>query len=124
MRRFLPAVALLAAGCAVAPQPTGPQALVSADAAGSARCGPDGDPICEARVIRVDGKRVFSRDAVAVEPGRRRLTVYCRYNVSIMIGDAHSVEREVVAELAAGRRYRVEARMRPEPCSIAIAEER
>ena len=124
MSRSLALCLLLLGGCAGTPQPSGSQALVRADAAGSARCGPDGDPICEARVIRVDGKRVFAADAVAVQPGRRRLTVYCRYNVSIMIGDAQHVEREVVAELAAGRHYRVEARMQPEPCSVAILEER
>jgi hypothetical protein len=86
--------------------------------------GPDAAPICEARVVRVDGKRVFATDAVAIEPGRRRLTVYCRFNLSIMIGDSQSVEREIVAELAAGGRYRLQARMQPSPCSVTLAEDR
>ena len=96
--------------------------MIRSHTANSARCGPDGDPICEARVIRVDGRRVFAADAVAVAPGRRRLTVYCRFNLSIMIGDSQSVEREIAAQVLAGRPYRLDARMQPEPCSVTLLE--
>ncbi|MGH8765320.1 MAG: hypothetical protein ACRET8_06350, partial [Burkholderiales bacterium] len=57
-------------------------------------------------------------------PGRHRLVVYCRYNLSIMIGDAQSVERELDVELAPGGRYRVLARMTPAPCSLALVREK
>jgi len=117
-------VLLLAAGCSAVPASSTTQAIVRADTSNSARCGPDGAPLCEARVIRVDGRRVLAADRLAVEPGRRRLTVYCRFNLSIMIGDAQSVERELEAELGAGKRFRFEGRMQPEPCAVALVEER
>jgi len=98
--------------------------VIRFDTADSARCGPDGSPICEARVIRVDGRRVFAGQALAVQPGRRVLDVYCRFNLSIMIGDSQSVERRVMADLEAGGRYRIAARMTPEPCSVALEEDR
>jgi hypothetical protein len=114
---------LAAAGCAGVPHATTPQAVIRFDTADSALCGPGGNPICEARVVGVDGKRVFAGDAVAVEPGTRRLTVYCRFNLSIMIGDSQSVERVLVATLEPTGRYRIEARMSPQPCSLALIDE-
>lgn len=77
----------------------------------------------EARIVRVDGRAIVGGAAVELAPGRHRLGVYCRYNLSIMIGDAQSVEREVEVELAAGARYRLEARMTPAPCTITLAKE-
>jgi hypothetical protein len=86
-------------------------------------CGQAGTPICEARLNHVDGRAVFSGDTVRVEPGRRRLGVFCRMNLSIMIGDAQTFQRELLVELKADRRYRLQASMQPEPCSITLAEE-
>ena len=79
----------------------------------------------EARIVRVDGRTVLGGAVVELAPGRHRLGVYCRYNLSIMIGDAQSVQREVEeVELAPGARYRLEARMDPAPCTVTLAEER
>jgi len=77
----------------------------------------------EARVVRVDGKAVVGGAVAEVEPGRRRLGIYCRYNLSIMIGDARSVERELEVNLAPGARYRIEARMTPEPCTVTLVRD-
>ena len=114
---------LAAAGCAGVPHATTPQAVIRFDTAEGTRCGPDSGPICEARVIRVDGQRVFAADAVAVEPGTRRFAVYCRFNLSIMIGDSQSIERPLVATLEPSGRYRLVARMSPQPCSVALIDE-
>jgi len=77
----------------------------------------------EARIVRVDGARVLASDTLSVAPGRHRLVVYCRYNLSIMIGDAQSAEREIEVELAPGGRYRLRARMAPEPCTVTLSRE-
>ena len=119
--RFALLGALLLGGCAAVPQNA---ARIEAFTANAQLCGHSGTPICEARVNRVDGKAVLASDPVHVEPGRRRLGVYCRINLSIMIGDAQSFQREIEATLDAGKRYRVEARMEPEPCTVSLAEER
>jgi hypothetical protein len=49
--------------------------------------------------------------------------VYCGFNTGIMIGDAQSAAGEIVADLAAGRRYRIVARMTPAPCTLTLKEE-
>jgi hypothetical protein len=113
--------ALVLSGCAAVPQNV---ARIEAYAANAQFCGHSGTPICEARVNRVDGQAVFASTTVHVEPGRRRLGVHCRINLSIMIGDAQTFQREIEATLDAGKRYRVEARMDPEPCTVTLAEER
>jgi hypothetical protein len=77
----------------------------------------------EARVVQVDGASVVGGSSVTIAPGRHRLVVYCRYNLSIMIGDAQSVERELEVDLAPGGRYRLRARMAPEPCSVTLVRE-
>lgn len=77
----------------------------------------------EARVVRVDGRTVLGGAVVELAPGRHRLGVYCRYNLSIMIGDAQSVERELEVELEPGARYRLQARMTPAPCTITLVKE-
>jgi len=77
----------------------------------------------EARVVRIDGARVIASDTLTLAPGRHRLVVYCRYNLSIMIGDAQSAEREIEVELAPGGRYRIRARMAPEPCTVTLSRE-
>jgi hypothetical protein len=75
----------------------------------------------EARIVRVDGARVLASDTLTLAPGRHRLVVYCRYNLSIMIGDAQSAERDIEVELAPGGRYRLVARMAPAPCALALS---
>ncbi|MGH8688494.1 MAG: hypothetical protein ACREVQ_12385 [Burkholderiales bacterium] len=77
----------------------------------------------EARVVRIDGVRVLASDTVSVLPGHHRLTVYCRYNLGIMIGDAQSTEREIEVDLAPGGRYRLRARMTPAPCTVTLEQE-
>lgn len=119
MKRALLPLAVLA-GCASAPPDA---ARVAAFAANAQSCGQSGAPVCEARVSRVDGRLVLAGDAVAVEPGPRRLGVHCRMNLSIMIGDAQSFQRELTVELAPGGRYRIEARTSPRPCSVALIDE-
>ena len=119
MKRTLLPLAVLA-GCASAPPDA---ARVAAFAANAQFCGQSGTPVCEARVNRIDGRLVLAGDAVAVEPGTRRLGVHCRMNLSIMIGDAQSFQRELTVELAPGGRYRIEARMSPRPCSVALIDE-
>jgi hypothetical protein len=113
--------ALLLCGCASAPPGA---ARIAAFSANAQFCGHAGTPICEARVHGVDGAAALSGAIAYVEPGRRRLRIFCRLNLSIMIGDAQTFEREIVAELAPGGRYRLEARMTPEPCSVALVEDR
>jgi hypothetical protein len=120
MKRALTLVLALA-GCASAPPEA---ARVEAFSANAQFCGQSGTPICEARVNRIDDRPVLSGDAVSVAPGRRRLGVHCRMNLSIMIGDAQSFQRELTVELAPRARYRLEARMTPEPCSVSLVEER
>lgn len=111
---------LIAAGCAAVPPGA---ARILAYTANAQLCGHAGTPICEARVNRVDGRSVLAADAVFVEPGRRRLGVHCRINLSIMIGDAQSFQRELEADLAPGRSYRIVARMEPQPCAVSLVEE-
>ena len=77
----------------------------------------------EARIVRVDGRTVLGGAVVDLAPGRHRLGVYCRYNLSIMIGDAQSMQREVEVELAPGARYRLEASMAPAPCTMRLVRE-
>ena len=119
MTRALLPLAVLA-GCASAPPDA---ARVAAFAANAQFCGQSGTPVCEARVNRVDGRLVLAGDAASVAPGPRRIGVHCRMNLSIMIGDAQSFQRELTAELAPGGRYRIEARMTPQPCSVALIDE-
>jgi hypothetical protein len=114
------ALCLVAAGCAAVPPGA---ARIQAHTANAPFCGHSGSPICEARVSRVDGKAVTASDAVFVEPGTRRLGVHCRINLSIMIGDAQSFEREITVDLAEGGRYRLDAAMAPEPCSVTLVRE-
>lgn len=115
---------LIAAGCAGTADTTGRPALVRELTSDSAECGQGNMPVCEARVVRVDGRRVLGAHPLAIEPGRRRLTVFCRVNVGLMIGDAQDFEREIEADLVPGGRYRVEARMHPAPCTVSLAEDR
>lgn len=103
-------VALLLAGCASAP-PDAAHVEVRAENG-------------EARILRVDGRTVLASSTLQIAPGRHRLVVYCRYNLSIMIGDGQSAERELRVDLAPGGRYRIDARMTPEPCSVSLAEVR
>lgn len=117
MRLALLTSAILLCGCASAPPYA---ARIDAFGANPQLCGDAGTPVCEARLNRVDGKRVLAADAAFVEPGRRRLGVFCRINLSIMIGDAQSFEREIEADLAPGARYRIVAHMAPEPCSVGL----
>jgi hypothetical protein len=77
----------------------------------------------EARVVRVDGRTVLGGAVVELAPGRHRLGVYCRYNLSIMIGDAQSIERELEVELEPGTRYRLQAGMAPAPCTMRLVKE-
>ena len=77
----------------------------------------------EARVVRVDGSRVLASATLTLAPGRHQLAVYCRYNLSIMIGDAKSAEREIDVEVAPGGRYRLLARMTPAPCTVTLLRE-
>ena len=119
MKRALLPLAVLA-GCASAPPDA---ARIASFAANAQFCGHSGTPICEARVNRIDGRHVLSSDAASVAPGPRRLGVHCRINLSIMIGDAQSFQRELTVELAPGGRYRIEARMSPRPCSVALIDE-
>ncbi|MDH5222640.1 MAG: hypothetical protein OEW94_15600 [Betaproteobacteria bacterium] len=118
MKRALPALLVLG-GCASAPPDA---ARVAAFSANAQFCGQSGTPICEARVNGIDGRPVLSGDAVSVAPGRRRLGVHCRMNLSIMIGDAQSFQRELTVELAPSARYRIEASMSPRPCSVALID--
>ena len=120
MKHALPLLLALA-GCAATPPDA---ARIEAFSANAQFCGQSGTPICEARVNRVDGRPVLSGEAVSVAPGRRRLGVHCRMNLSIMIGDAQSFQRELTVELAPGAHYRLEARMTPEPCSLLLVEDR
>jgi hypothetical protein len=77
----------------------------------------------EARVVSIDGRRVLAADAVHVPPGRHALGIFCHYNLGIMIGDAQSLERAIVADLEAGAKYRIEARMTPAPCTLNLVRE-
>ena len=122
-RLLFAAALLLAAGCAG--QPAGPQpALIESLRANPAQCGQSGAAICEARVNHVEGKPVFSAAAtLAVEPGRRTLGLFCKMNLSIMIGDAQSFQREAEVTLAPGGRYRIEATMEPAPCTLSLVDE-
>lgn len=116
-------LALAAFGCSSTSSHSPGSARIDAFTGNAQFCGQGGTPICEARINRVDGRTVLAGDVAHVEPGRRRLGVHCRMNLSIMIGDARSFQRELVADLEAGRRYRLQASMQPEPCSITLAEE-
>lgn len=121
----LAACAALAAGCST------PVALPSLQAArieffrgNAAFCGQSGSPICEARVNHVEGKPVLTfASHTDVAPGTHVLGLFCRINLSIMIGDAQSFQREVEVELVPGGRYRLEASMSPRPCTMQIIDE-
>lgn len=122
-RRLLAATLLLAAGCAGLPAGTQP-ATVASFLGNPALCGHSGNPVCEARVNHIEGKPVLSASAsIEVAPGRRTLGLFCKVGLSIMIGDAQSFQREVTAMLAPGGRYRVEAAMEPQPCTLALIDE-
>jgi hypothetical protein len=117
------ALPLLLAGCAGAP--VGPQpATVESFRANPAQCGQAGIAICEARVNHIEGRPVFSTSSsIEVPSGRRTLGLFCKMNLSMMIGDAQSFQREVSAVLVPGARYRVEAAMEPVPCSLTLVDQ-
>ncbi len=123
--RLLAVPILLAAGCSTLPAPAGTQpATIESFRANPALCGHAGSPICEARVNHVEGRPVFVfSSAVEVAPGLRTLGLFCKLNLSIMIGDAQSFQREVEVLLAPGGRYRVDARMEPRPCTMVLIDE-
>lgn len=125
IRRLVAVSLLLAGGCAELPVPAGPKgATIQFLRANPELCGHAGSPICEARVNHVEGKPVWSTSSfIEVEPGRRTLGVFCRINLSIMIGDSQSFQRELEATLAPGARYRVEAAMQPRPCTVSLIDE-
>jgi hypothetical protein len=122
---MLAACAGLAAGCSTPPAPSGAEpARIEFHRANPVFCGQSGSPICEARVNHAEGKPVptiFSHTDIA--PGAHVLGLFCRVNLSIMIGDAQSFQREVEVELAPGGRYRVEASMEPRPCTLRLIDE-
>lgn len=121
--RLLAVPLLLAAGCAGLPAGTQPATVLSFRG-NPALCGHAGNPVCEARVNHVEGRPVYSAaDSLEVEPGRRTLGLFCKVGLSIMIGDAQSFQREVTVELAPGGRYRVQAAMEPQPCTLALIDE-
>ena len=125
IRHLLAFPLLLAAGCSNLPAPTGTQpATIESFRANPALCGHANSPICEARVNHVEGKPLlFSGAVVEVAPGRRTLGLFCKLNLSIMIGDSQSFQREVEVVLVPGGRYRVDARMEPRPCTLALIDE-
>jgi len=87
-------------------------------------CGRSGSPICEARVNHAEGKPVMTlSSSVELAPGARVLGLFCRANLSIMIGDAQTHQREVEVDLAPGGRYRVAASMQPRPCTVSLVDE-
>jgi hypothetical protein len=108
MKRAL-AVLVLLGGCASAP-PDAAHVETRAE-------------LGEARVVRVDGNAVLAGSGIELAPGRHRLTVFCAFNTGMMIGDARNVTREIDVDLAAGGRYRLDARMASAPCSLRLAEE-
>ncbi len=121
----LAACVALAAGCST---PIGPAALPPARIdffhAGAATCDRPGAPICEARVNHVEGKPLPTPASYAdIAPGRHVLGLFCRMNQSIVIGDARSHQREIEVALAPGGRYRVEASMEPQPCTMRLVDE-
>jgi hypothetical protein len=123
--RPLAVAILLAAGCSTL-APSGAQpARIEFFHADTASCGQSGSsPICEARVNHVEGKPVLTLSSYAeIAPGPHVLGLFCRVNLSIMIGDAQSHQREVEVDLAPGGRYRVEARMEPRPCAMKLVDE-
>lgn len=123
--RFSALVALLAAGCAPLPTATGPQpARIEFFRGNPMFCGQSGSPICEARVNHAEGKPVLTLTSyVDIAPGDHVLGLFCRANLTIMIGDAQSFQREVTVQLAPGGRYRVEASMEPRPCAMQLIDE-
>jgi hypothetical protein len=123
--RISPLLALLAAGCAPLPTGTGPDAArIAFPAANPVFCGQSGSPICEARVNHAEGKPVMTLSSnVELAPGPHVLGLFCRINLSIMIGDAQTYQREVELELAPGGRYRLEASMAPRPCTMRLIDE-
>lgn len=122
--RIASLVAFLVVGCASLPAPMGPQPARLEFFPANVFCGQSGSPICEARVNHVEGKPVLTLSSYAeIAPGPHVLGLFCRVNLSIMIGDAQSFQREVEVELAPGGRYRVEASMEPQPCTLRLIDE-
>lgn len=121
--RISPLLALVAASCATLP--TGPQsARIEFFRANPVFCGQSGSPICEARVNHAEGKPVLTLTSyVDVTPGAHVLGLFCRANLTVMIGDARSFQREVEVVLAPGGRYRLEAAMEPRPCSMTLVDD-
>ena len=116
---------VLVAACSSSPDDTKTTAArITFSVANPAFCGQSGSPICEARVNHVEGKPVLTfASHTDIAPGARVLGLFCRINLSIMIGDAQSHQREVEVDLAPGGRYRVEARMAPRPCTMTLVDE-
>jgi len=123
--RPLVVATLLAAGCSTLAPSGALPARIEFFHADAASCGqPGSSPICEARVNHVEGKPVLTLSSYAeVVPGPHVLGLFCRVNLSVMIGDAQSHQREVEVDLAPGGRYRVEARMEPRPCTVTLIDE-
>jgi hypothetical protein len=123
--RPLAAATLLAAGCSTLAPWAALPARIEFFRADPASCGQSGSsPICEARVNHVEGKAVQTLSSYAeVAPGPHVLGLFCRMNPGTTIGDAQSHQREVEVDLAAGARYRVEARMQPRPCTMTLIDD-
>jgi hypothetical protein len=121
---FVAVATLLAPGCSTSAPALAPPARIEFHRANPVFCGQSGSPICEARVNHAEGKPVLTIFPYTdIAPGAHVLGLFCRVNLSIMIGDAQSVQREVEVELAPGARYRLEASMAPAPCTMRLVRE-
>lgn len=122
--KITPFLAILAAGCAPLTAALGPQSARIEFPRPNADCGHSGSPICEARVNHAEGKPVLTFSShIDVAPGAHVLGLFCRMNDTIMIGDARTFQREVAVELAPGGRYRMQASMAPQPCTMQLIDE-
>lgn len=118
-KRYLPILAALIAGCSSAPSYTGPSgsgtpATIEKFGSAFSLCGLTvaftKDPICDARVLMVDGQQTSMWAAsIEVSPGQRTLGLIC----SAAFGPAPSDKRwssaTYTVDLEPGGKYRIEA---------------
>lgn len=125
---WLVLVCLGMAGCSSVPsyrEPTSSNQNVKIKATGSGvgGCGLRSDPVCEAKVLLVDGqKTAFLSSGVEVEPGQHTLRLSCFVKTGAFANPKFFFTDRTV-QLNPGGTYRVDGLMQDDVCNLTLVDE-
>lgn len=128
-RRILACLVCLAiVGCSSVPSYREPNASnqnakIKATGSGIGSCGLRSDPVCEAKVLLVDGqKTAFLSSGVEVEPGQHTLRLSCFVKTGAFANPKFFfIDRTV--QLNPGGAYRVDGVMNDDACNLTLVDE-